>query len=66
VQQSTFNYDFNQLWATFSGMADNSYNGSQSWSGVNSPTAPLRTESDAVNGNLLCTRQLGRRAGSSS
>jgi len=56
VQQSTFNYDFNQLWTTFSGMADNSYNGSQSWSGVNSAygsfTNPKVT---AVNGNLLCT-----------
>src|SRR6185503_19549919 len=56
VQASPFTYDFNQLWTQFSGMADNTYNGSQAWSGVNSAygsyTNPKVT---VVNGNLVCT-----------
>jgi hypothetical protein len=56
VQASPFTYDFNQLWTQFSGMADNAYNGSQAWSGVNSAygsyTNPKVT---VVNGNLVCT-----------
>jgi len=56
IQQSTFNYDFNKMWTQFSGMADNSFTGAQSWSGgdpsYGSLTNPKVT---VVNGNLSCT-----------
>jgi len=56
VQHSAFAYDFNALWAKFSGMADNSYTGDQAWSGsapaYGSLTNPKVT---AVNGNLAIT-----------
>ena len=56
VAHSPFNYDFNALWAQFSGMADNSYNGDQSWSGSTPAYGSLTTPKvTAVNGNLACT-----------
>jgi len=56
IQQSPFTYNFNGLWAQFSGMADNSLNGNQAWSG-SSPTYGSLTNPKvtAVNGNLACT-----------
>lgn len=56
IQQSSFTYDFNHLWSQFSGMADNSFAGSQSWSG-SSPAYGSLTDPKVtvVNGNLICT-----------
>jgi hypothetical protein len=56
VQQSTFTYNFNQLWSQFSSMADNSFTGSQSFSG-SSPSYGSLTDPKVtvVNGNLTCT-----------
>jgi len=58
IQQSSFNYDFNALWSKFSAMADNSYNGDQSFSGA-SPNLGSLTDPKVtvVNGNLTCTGQ---------
>jgi len=58
VTQTAFSYDFNQLWATFAAMADNSYTGDQAWSGV-SPTfgSLANPKVTAVNGNLALTGQ---------
>jgi len=56
VQQSAFTYDFNKLWSQFSGMADNSYNGNQSWSGSSSGYGSLDDPKvTVVNGNLQIT-----------
>ena len=56
VTQSPYNYDFNAMWNQFSGMADNSFNGNQGWSGSSpsfgSLTSPKVT---VVNGNLQTT-----------
>jgi hypothetical protein len=58
VQHSTFAYDFNQLLAQFSGMADNTYTGDQAFSG-SSPNLGSLTDPKVtvVNGNLNCTGQ---------
>jgi len=56
VRQSTFTYDFNKLWAQFSAMGDNSYTGSQSWSGASSAYGSLNNPKvTVVDGNLVTT-----------
>jgi len=55
VSQSTFSYDFNQLWTQINGMADYNFSGAQSFT---SATTSYGTLTDpkvtAVNGNLSC------------
>jgi type IV pilus assembly PilX-like protein len=56
VTHSPFSYNFPSMWNQFSSMADNAYNGNQSWSGgtpaFGSLTNPKVT---VVNGNLQTT-----------
>ena len=56
VQQSTFTYDFNALWAQFAGMADYTFSGDQ---GFSSGTPSYGTLDDpkvtVVDGSLDCT-----------
>ena len=56
VQQASFTYDFDQLWANISGLADHSFTGSQSFGSgdpyLGAPGAPKIT---AVNGDLNTT-----------
>jgi hypothetical protein len=53
AQQSTFTYDFNALWAQFSGMADNSFTGNQAWAGSDPSYGNLTDPKvTVVNGNL--------------
>ena len=53
VAQSSFTYDFNQLWGTLSAMADNSFTGNQGWSSATTTYGTLANPKiTAVNGNL--------------
>jgi hypothetical protein len=55
---SPFTYDFNQLWSTFSGMADYSFTGAQSFSSSDPDLGSLSNPKvTVVNGNLSCTGQ---------
>jgi hypothetical protein len=54
VQQSTFTYDFNQLWATFSTMADHSFLGPAVWSSSTPSYGSLsQPKVTVVNGPLV-------------
>jgi hypothetical protein len=53
VIHSTFTYDFNQLWAQFSTMADFSYTGPVTWGSSTPPCGSLSNpKTTVVNGNL--------------
>jgi len=55
VQQSTFTYDFNQIWAQISAIADYSFSGNQNFSSSDPTYGTLTSPKvTVVNGNLAC------------